>query len=69
MVKWDISGEWEGEYAYDPGPAYPILPAATRFTLVARRGWLGRFRGTAEDGAGGPPSGPAAVSGRVTATG
>ena len=34
MAKWDITGEWEGEYAYDPSPAYPTLPTATRFTLA-----------------------------------
>jgi hypothetical protein len=65
MAKWDITGEWVGEYAFDPGPAYPTLPTGIRFTLVVRQGWFGRFRGTAQDAAKCFSVAPATIVGRV----
>jgi hypothetical protein len=68
MAKWDISGEWLGEYAFNHHPAYPVHPPPTAFTFSARLGWFGRFRGMSmDDPSTGPPE-PASITGRITGT-
>lgn len=66
MATWDIGGVWNGEYEYDPDPARPMQRSPVAFTLVARRGWFGRFTGTIQDDARTGIPCQAVVSGRIS---
>lgn len=66
MARWDITGTWTGQYSYHPGPMYPSLPPPVVFTLTARAGWFGSFRGSVQDDPASVPAGEAPVSGRVS---
>jgi hypothetical protein len=68
MAKWDITGDWVGEFAFNPNSAYPVHPSAVAFSLTARLGWFGRFRGTVHDDPSKGPHEPAKITGRVTGT-
>lgn len=67
MARLDIGGTWVGQYGYDED--FPDdVPPPVAFTLTARPGWFGRFRGTVrDDPAAGVPD-EAAVRGWVTET-
>jgi hypothetical protein len=69
MASWDITGSWAGEYAYDPTRTASTVPPSVRFTLTARQGWFGRFRGVIQDDQTSGVPDEAAVAGRVTASG
>jgi hypothetical protein len=65
LASFRIGGTWEGEYWHQPSATLPSPPPAVRFTLTARAGWFGAFRGTIQDDpALGVPE-PAAVKGQV----
>ena len=63
MPRFDIEGVWDGVYSYDPDEGLPELPPETRFTLTARAGWFGSFRGTVQDDPDGGVPDPATVRG------
>src|SRR5262249_25108242 len=65
VARVDIGGTWVGRYGYDEELLDEVPPPVV-FTLVARVGWFGRFRGTIQDDpvAGNPDE--AAVRGWVT---
>jgi hypothetical protein len=66
MARWDATGSWAGEFWYSPDPAFADLPQPVGFTLTARQGWFGRFRGAVrDDPIGGSAPEEAAVAGRA----
>jgi hypothetical protein len=69
MAKWDVTGNWTGNYWYDPNPDFKVLPSPVGFTLTARQGWFGRFNGEILDDSVDGIVSDAAVTGRVSRSG
>ncbi len=68
MPGWDISGSWAGQFSYDSNDAMPTLPPAVKFTLEARSGWFGSFRGAVQDDLSAGVPEEATIKGRVSGT-
>lgn len=66
MSWWSISGSWIGEYAYDVLDIAKAPPPPVTFTLQARQGWFGLFRGTVQDDPTKSAPDPATIRGRVS---
>jgi len=64
MAGFDIGGTWEGEFSYDPCEAVP-QKAPARFSLTARAGWFGFFKGVIQDDPEREAPQPATVRGRL----
>jgi hypothetical protein len=66
VARFKIDGIWEGEYSYQPKRDGPEAPPPVRFTLTARAGWFGGFRGTIQDDPSRASRDLATVKGRVS---
>jgi hypothetical protein len=69
MASWNIGCTWIGDYSYDASDAFPELPPPVGFSLRAKLGWFGRFRGTIHDDERTGVPEPATMVGRVCGSG